>query len=127
LEVLSIYKNISNKEIEVNTSRKKEIIQNFLHNLYVHYRQERSVEFYAEKLFITPGYLSKILKEASGMTAREIIEDVVIMESRDMLLNTSMSISQISEKLSFSDQSFFGKFFKKKMKMSPKIFRENNR
>jgi YesN/AraC family two-component response regulator len=63
------------------------------------------------------------VKEASGESTHNIITNSVIIEARDMLLHSNLSITQIADKLNFSDQSFFGKFFKKKMKMSPKMFR----
>lgn len=123
LELISFYKENAEK-IEMKTSRKKELILDFLDLLSVHAKNERSVQFYADKLFVTSAYLSRVLKEASGFSTREIIEEAVVMEARDLLMGTSFSLAQIAEKLNFSDQSFFGKFFKKKMKMSPKTFRK---
>lgn len=126
LEIIEVYRNEIEK-IDLRTSRKKEIIHAFLQLLSNHITQERSVQFYADKLFITPGHLSKLLKEASGNTARDVIEDAVILEARNLLLDSSLSLAQIAEKLNFSDQSFFGKFFRKKMKITPKGFRDRYR
>src|SRR6218665_35086 len=123
LELMAEYRKTA-KELEPKTARKKEVILQFLHLLTIHAKKERNVGFYAEKLHITPDYLSKILKEASGTaTAKDIIEEIVVHEARNMLSSTSMSVAQIAEELNFSDQSFFGKFFRKKMKISPKAFR----
>lgn len=123
LEIIEIYRNEIEK-VDLRTSRKKEIIHDFLQLLSNHITQERSVQFYADKLFITPGHLSKLLKEAAGITARDVIEDAVILEARNLLMDSSLSLAQIAEKLHFSDQSFFGKFFRKKMKITPKGFRD---
>ncbi|PZR26933.1 MAG: hypothetical protein DI535_12200 [Citrobacter freundii] len=126
LEVIEAYRSEIEK-IDIKTARRKEIIQSFLDLLSVHIREERSVQFYADKLFITPGHLSKLLKEASGSTARDVIEDAVVMEARNLLKDPSLSLAQIAEDLNFSDPSFFGKFFKKKMNMTPKTYRDTYR
>ncbi|MCI9845526.1 AraC family transcriptional regulator [Flavobacterium pectinovorum] len=123
LEIMDIYRDQVNK-VDLRTNRKKEIIKDFLSLLSIHVRDKRNVQFYADKLFITPGHLSKLLKEVSGNTSREVIEEAVVMEARNMLVDSSLSLAEIAEKLNFSDPSFFGKFFKKKMKITPKAFRD---
>jgi AraC-like DNA-binding protein len=115
------------RKLNLKDSRKKELVLEFLNQLSLHSRKERSVRFYADQLSVTPDYLSKVLKEVSGMTTRDIIEESVVMEARTLLENTPMSISQISEHLQFSDQSFFGKFFKRKMKISPHAYRNQRK
>lgn len=127
LEIMTIYRYTEKKMIDTTTSRRKEIVYQFLDLLSKHSRKERTVEFYAEQLSVTPSYLTRVIKEASGDSTREIITNSLIMEARDLLLNSSLSVAQISEELNFSDQSFFGKFFKKKMKISPKTFRVRNK
>lgn len=126
LEVIEAYRSEIEK-VDIKTSRRKEIIHAFLNLLSVHVKQERRVQFYADKLFITAGHLSKLLKEASGSTARDVIEEAVIMEARNLLKEPSLSLAQIAERLNFSDQSFFGKFFKKKMSVTPKTFRDKHK
>lgn len=126
LEVMEVYRSEIEK-IDLKTSRKKEIIHAFLGLLSTHVMQQRTVQFYADKLFITPGHLSKLLKEASGYTARDVIDDAVILEARNLLMDSSLSLAQIAENLNFSDQSFFGKFFRKKMNITPKGFRNRYR
>ncbi|SDH69658.1 AraC-type DNA-binding protein [Chryseobacterium taeanense] len=127
LELMILYRYSDARVIDPKTSRKKDMINQFLVLLSEHSKKERTVEFYAEKLFVTPSYLTRIVKEASGESTRTIITNSVIIEARDLLLNSNLSITQIAEELNFSDQSFFGKFFKKKMKMSPKMFRAKNK
>lgn len=123
IEIMDFYRSGEHSELESKTIRKKEIVQNLIQLVHKHASVERHVEFYADKLSVTPGYLTKVLKEVSGLTTREIIEESVIMEARDLLLNTNLTIAEIAYQLHFSDQSFFGKFFKNKMKKSPKNFR----
>lgn len=122
LELMVLY-GTAQEDYHPKTSRQKTLIQNFMNMLFIHSKKQRSVQFYADKLAVTPGYLSKILKEVSGQTASDIIEGAVVIEARNLLQNSDLSIAQIAETLHFSDQSFFGKFFKKKMKISPKEFR----
>ncbi|WNW02394.1 AraC family transcriptional regulator [Tenacibaculum sp. HL-MS23] len=96
----------------------------FLDLLNENFKSERSVQFYADVLCITSGYLSKVLKEVSGKTANQLIDEAVILEAKLLLNNPILSISEIAENLQFSDQSFFGKFFKKHTGLSPTAFRK---
>jgi len=123
LEMMEMHRSGVN-QANLKTNRKKEIIHEFLSLLSIHVRNNRNVKFYADKLFITAGHLSKLTKEVTGNTSREIIEEAVVMEARNLLMETSHSLAEIAEILHFSDQSFFGKFFKKKMKITPKSFRD---
>lgn len=123
LEMMEMHRSRAN-QADLKTNRKKELVHEFLSLLSIHVRKNRNVQFYADKMFITSGHLSKLLKEATGNTSREIIEEAVVMEARNLLMETSHSLAEIAEMLNFSDQSFFGKFFKKKMKITPKSFRD---
>ena len=121
-EALAVFLN-TKKRVDLKSSRKKELALQFFNQLALHVKKERSVRFYADLLSVTTDYLTKVLQEVAGMTARDIIEESVVMEARTLLENTTMSVSQISDYLRFSDQSFFGKFFKRKMEISPHAYR----
>ncbi|PQJ72998.1 helix-turn-helix domain-containing protein [Polaribacter butkevichii] len=110
--------------LDAHLSRQQEITLRFLKKLNDHFKNERSVKFYAESMFLTPGHLSKVLKDVSGKTAGQLIDDAVIMEAKLLLSNPLLSISQIANELKFSDQSFFGKYFKKNTGLSPSKFRK---
>jgi AraC-like DNA-binding protein len=112
---------------EVKLTRKEEITLGFLKLLFVHFKKERSVQFYADSLFITSRHLSQVIKETTGKTAGELIDEAVIMQARLLLGNPSVNIAQVAETLQFSDQSFFGKFFKKHVGISPSEYRINSR
>jgi len=123
LEIASIYeKKHSNLKIEI--SRKEELMMKFLKILENNFKRERGLQFYADQLFVTTGYLTKVLKDIAGKTGGQLIDDAVIMEAQILLENTSLTISQIADELHFSDQSFFGKFFKKKIGTSPSEYRK---
>jgi AraC-like DNA-binding protein len=66
-----------------------------------------------------------VIKENSNMSATEWIDNSVILEARAMLKSTNMTIQQISEELNFPSQTFFGKFFKRVVGVSPKEYRKN--
>ncbi len=89
------------------------------------FRSERQLQFYADKLCITPRYLSRVVKESTGSSAADWIERYVVLEARALLKSTSMTIQQISDELNFPSQTFFGKYFKRRVGMSPKMYRRN--
>ncbi|MDR2805936.1 MAG: helix-turn-helix domain-containing protein [Dysgonamonadaceae bacterium] len=82
-------------------------------------------EVYASKLCLTPKYFSKIIKDNSGISASEWIDNYIILEAKALLKSTNITILQISDELNFPSQSFFGKYFKRVTGMSPKSYREN--
>lgn len=104
-------------------SRREELLTNFIDLIEKHFKSQRAVNFYAEKLFVTPKHLSSVLKEISGKTAGEWIDHRVILEAKLMLRSTGMNIQEISLALNFSNQSFFGKYFKHLTGMSPRDYR----
>nr|WP_320058946.1 helix-turn-helix domain-containing protein [uncultured Bacteroides sp.] len=111
-------------QVVVHESRKEELFEQFLHLLNSTFRKERNVIYYANKLFLTPKYLSRVVKEVSGKTAGEWIDDFVILEAKALLKSTGKSIQEIAEELHFANQSFFGKYFKHHTELSPKEYRK---
>ena len=87
------------------------------------FRSERQLRFYSDKLCITPRYLSRVVKECTGSSAADWIERYVVLEARALLKSTNMTIQQISDELNFPSQTFFGKYFKRRVGMSPKAYR----
>lgn len=106
-------------------SRKEEIFEKFLRLLFEHCKEQHVVTFYAEKLFITPQYLSSILKEQTGRSANKWIDDALIVEAKVMLKAPHTTVQEVADILHFSDQSTFGKFFKKHMGISPIEYRKS--
>lgn len=90
-----------------------------------YYRRERSVTFYASKLFISPKYLSLLVKEATGRSAVSWIDEYVIMEAKNMLRFSGRNIQQITYDLNFPNQSSFGKYFKHLTGMSPTQYQKS--
>lgn len=109
--------------LQSGLSRKQQLSRQFLDLLFLHFRKERSVQFYAGKLFVTPKYLTEILKELTGKTTGQWIQDAIIAEASALLKNEGLSVQEIAHMLSFPDQSSFGKFFRKATGVSPSGYR----
>lgn len=126
-ETLSIYASHIDGEAtnKNNVRRKEDVFYRFLLLVEANYQKERSVNFYAEKLSITPKHLSAVAKETSGHTAGEWIDSYVILEAKLLLHNSELTIQEISTKLNFANQSFFGKYFKHHTGMSPRSYRQS--
>lgn len=110
---------------QTRLSRKDEICRQFLDLLIQHYKESRSVAFYADRLFITPKYLSATLRSVTGKRAGQLIDDYVLLQTKVMLKTTNMTIQQISEELNFANQSFFARYFKHLSGVSPTQYRDN--
>lgn len=106
-------------------SRKEELFEQFLKLLSEHCKEQHAVTFYADKLFITPQYLSLILKELTGKSANKWIDDALVVEAKILLKAPQGTVQQVADRLHFSDQSTFGKFFKKHMGISPMEYRRS--
>lgn len=104
-------------------SRQEDILWKFLTLLKRYHKEERTVNFYADKMCISPKHLSSVIKQMSHKTAHEIIADFVTMTAKRLLKTTTMSIQEISDELNFANQSFFGKFFKQNTGQSPSAYR----
>ncbi|MDR1331291.1 MAG: helix-turn-helix domain-containing protein, partial [Tannerella sp.] len=100
------------------------LVEKFLNLVQTHYREERELKFYADKLGLTPMHLSKVVKAASRKSANDWIDEHVILEAKALLKSTGMTIQQISEELNFPSQSFFGKYFKRCTGMSPREYKK---
>lgn len=105
-------------------TRKEEILAKFIIEVLQHFRKERSVAFYADRLCMTPKHLSSVVKEITQRTASELIDHYVIMEAKIMLKETDLTIQEIATKLNFANQSFFGKYFKHLTGFSPTNYRK---
>ncbi len=104
------------------SNRTDELFNRFVVLLREHCRTQRSVEFYAAQMGITPKYLSLILKKKSGRNASKLIDEAVVYEAKRLLKYSGLSIGEISDNLNFTSQSFFGKYFKHITGMSPTEF-----
>lgn len=124
-EVLQLYQDKKTESGNKPLTRKEKHLHNFVSLLFEYHMKERSIAFYADKMFITPKYLSRVVKETSGVDIQQWIDDMVIMAAKALLKSSNMTILQISEDMSFANPSFFGTYFKKRTGMTPVQYRES--
>ena len=103
------------------------IVQKFLMSVYRHFRTEHDVAYYAKEQCLTSSYFSFIVKGKTKRSASVWIIEMIINESKELLTFTNMSIKEISSTLGFPTQSFFGKYFKTNVGLSPKSYRLKTR
>lgn len=111
-------------DIRVGT-RRNEYVSEFVRLVHMHYVSERNVAFYADKLYISPKYLSLLVKQATGRTAANWIDEFVIMEAKNLLRFSGKNIQQVAYALNFPTQSSFGKYFKHLTGLSPSEYQKS--
>lgn len=118
---------VKEKPEALNKPTKKELVfYEFQKLVKEHCLTERSLSFYAKELDLTPKYLSAVIKEVSGKQFTYWIDEPILIESERLLYYTDMSVREVGEKLGFSNQSKFGRFFKNATGVSPSFFRVVN-
>ncbi|NHA04639.1 helix-turn-helix transcriptional regulator [Mucilaginibacter sp. HC2] len=121
-EVESIYEK-QHVMIKGKQTRKQELNVLFQELVFHHYKEHRNVQYYADSLYVSPKHLTETIKEVTGRTAGEWIDDAVVLEAKVLLRNHDISIARVAENIHFPDQSSFGKYFKKHTGMSPSDYR----
>lgn len=106
------------------TSREETITTEFYLLVQSYYNKHHDVQFYADQLFISRKHLSKVIKKTMGITPKDIINQVLLIEAKILLKNRSTTIGSVADLLSFKDHFTFSKFFKKQTAMSPKDYKE---
>ncbi|MBQ3440071.1 MAG: AraC family transcriptional regulator [Bacteroidales bacterium] len=104
-------------------ARLNQVFERFIALVNEYHCSERGMAFYADKLCLTPKYLSKLIKQASGRSAPDWIDEFVILEAKNLLKYTNMAIKEIVFQLHFPNQSVFYKFFKAHTGMTPSEYR----
>ena len=118
------YRYFGKHKIEGGT-RQDEIFKSFVSLVHEHCASQREVSFYADKLCITPKYLSQVIHDISGHHASEWIRDYVILEAKALLKCGKYNVQQVSDLLNFANQSFFGSYFKKAVGCSPSAYQNS--
>ena len=105
-------------------SHKQIIYNNFIQLVNKHCRQEHMLDFYASKLCITDRYLCSVVKEVSGITAKQWIDKALVITAKIMLRHEDKTVAQIADALHFPNVSFFCQYFKRNTGMTPNSYRE---
>ena len=113
--------NITSKQ----TNRPQQLSDDFLILVKQHFKQEHSLEFYANKLCVTPKHLTTTIKSTTDCTAKEWIDKHLLLEAKALLKSTNLTIQQIADTLHFTSQDVFSKYFKHHIGITPKEYRKN--
>ena len=111
--------NITSKQ----TNRPQQLSDDFLLLVKQHFKQEHSLEFYANKLCVTPKHLTTTIKSTTDCTAKEWIDKHLLLEAKALLKSTNLTIQQIADTLHFTSQDVFSKYFTHHIGITPKEYR----
>ncbi|PPK65178.1 AraC family transcriptional regulator [Actinokineospora auranticolor] len=103
------------------------IVWRFTRLVTKHVLAERSVTAYAERVGVTAGHLTDLVRAALGTTPGAVIRAALALEAKRLLAQTELSVAQIAHALGFEDPSYFGRFFKREAGASPGDFRRDIR
>jgi AraC family transcriptional activator of pobA len=112
------------KKLDEPLRREQELYRQFIQLLMAHYTKEHEVAFYAEKCGVTAAHFSSAIRRASGYSPLAIITEIIIMNAKAQLKTTRLPVKEIAFSLGFNNHSFFNKYFRKKVKMTPLEYRE---
>lgn len=126
LELYNAYVFSCREKMKVVDSHKKELAHRFVRLIMLHYKEQREVSFYANKLCITPKYLTTIVKEVSGKSAKDWITDYIMQEIKGLLKHSTLTIQEITVRTHFSNQSALGRFFRQHTGISPQQYRKES-
>ena len=105
-------------------SREQRLFSDFV-QLVSHYAiQEHNIDFYAQRLFLSPRYMSTLVKQVSGKAAKQWIDDAIVTRIKVELRHSSKSAAQIADEMNFPNPSFFCKYFKRMTGMTTQNYRE---
>lgn len=106
--------------------RKKQLLSDFRKLVNSKFSELKTPKEFAQMLNITPNYLNALCKDIYNKTVTEVIQERIILESKRLLAHSGLSVSEISYKLGFKDNSYFGRYFKKVVGIPPEKFRTIN-
>ncbi len=107
----------------VIADRKKQLLHEFRKLVNNRYHELKTPKEYASRLNISPNYLNALCKEVFNKTVSELIQERLILEAKRLLAHTGLNVAEISDKLGFKDNSYFGRYFKKAVGLSPERYR----
>ena len=113
------------EQLESLQDNGRQLSSRFNDALIEHYRESREVGFYARMFHLSPKYFSTLIKQETGFGAGEWIDRYVVLQAKALLNRMrNMSIQEVTDRLGFSEQASFSRFFKRNTGISPKEYRE---
>lgn len=119
-EVSAIY---STKPIRPSGTHNEELTSGFFHLLHEHFRIHRDATFYADRLCISTKHLARVIIHVTAHAPSYWIANFTIREAKALLKSTTLTVTQLSEELNFPNSSFFARYFKRHVGVSPQAFR----
>lgn len=110
---------------QVTSTSNNALFKRFIKLVGQHFLTHKKVADYAKMLCVSPNHLNRIIRSQCDKTAHELIDEMVLMEAKALLMQTSSSVAEIAYQLEFTDPSHFNKFFKKLTGVTPMEFRES--
>ncbi len=111
-------------EIGMQRTRGHLLVKNLLQLIEENYQKNLSISEYASMLSITPNHLTQMVKQVTGTTSAKLLQNKVIIETKRLLIHSEMTITEITDYMNFSDQSYFTKYFKKACGLTPLQYRK---
>ena len=126
VELLILGERLFEQELHLESNQPFiESIKRFVDTLEQYFAREHSVKFYAEQLSMHPNHLNALIKKHTGLSAKESIQNRILLEIKHLLHSTKLSIKQISDQMGFRDPNYFNTFFKRAEKLSPGNYRSS--
>lgn len=134
LEVLLNYSlRFYERQFNTRHARNKDVVTQFEALLKAYYKEGKftetgmpTIEYFAGRVYLSPSYLSDMLKKETGFTAKDHINNFIVEKAKDMLLSGDDSVSSIAYKLGFNYPHYFARLFKAKTGISPQDYRRAN-
>lgn len=108
---------------DASTTHDKEVFNEFLQLLSQQNQKRQRVSYYADKMNISPKYLSSICKKVSGKNPMRWITENAMQDCYSLLKDTDLSVKEISNRLGFPNPSFFGQYFREQAGVTPMEYR----
>lgn len=121
---ITVERSCKSRESKNIPAQKRTLLRNFQQLIDVYFRTIKLPKEYADLLYITPNHLNALCTELVGKTAGDLIRDRILLEAKRLLTNADMTITEIAYDLNFQDNSYFNRFFKKNVGMTPDEFRK---
>ena len=118
LRIRDIYRPHANKITQAFT-RGEKLTSEFRHLVEKNFKEMREIQHYASLLNVTPKYLSDAVKETTGKSAKEIVNEMLLLEAKVLLGSTDKSVTEIAHELKFGDQSHFNRFIRQHTGLTP--------